>query len=134
MSEENVEVLKRSVEAYNRRDMDTLMDLVSPDYEFAPYLATLLETTTYRGHEGLRRYFEDADSTWEEIQIRFDDVRDAGGGLVYASGQLYGKGRASGLEVQVPLACVAEVRDGKLTRLQSYEKAQEALEAAGLSE
>ena len=133
MSEENIEVLKRSVEAYNQRDMDTLLDLASPNYEFAPLLATVIETTTYRGHEGLRKYFEDADSTWGEIQVRFDDVRDAGGDLVYACGELYGKGRASGLEVQVPLACVAEVRDGKLTRLQSYETADEALKAAGLS-
>jgi hypothetical protein len=31
-------------------------ELSSPDFEFAPYLATLIETTTYRGGDGLRKY------------------------------------------------------------------------------
>jgi ketosteroid isomerase-like protein len=134
MSEENVEVLKRAEEAYNRRDLEALKGLTSPDYEFAPYLATLIETTTYWGHEGLHKYFADADAVWKEINVRFDDVRDAGDGLIFASGELSGRGRASGLEVRVPLGCVAEVRDGKLTRLKSYETVAEALEAAGLPE
>jgi ketosteroid isomerase-like protein len=110
------------------------VELTSPNFEFAPYLATLIEKTTYWGHEGLRKYFADAESAWEEIHIRVDDLRDAGDRLIYSSGELYGRGRASGLEVQVPLAWVTEISDGKLTRLQSYQTAAEALEAAGLSE
>jgi ketosteroid isomerase-like protein len=134
MSEENVEVLKQAWEAFNRRDLETLKELTSPDYEFGPYLGTLIETTTYWGHDGLDKYFADADTAWEEINVRFDDVRDVGDGLVFASGELYGRGRASSLEVRAPLGCVAEVRGGKLARLKSYETVAEALEAAGLSE
>jgi ketosteroid isomerase-like protein len=132
MSEENIELLGRAVEAFNQHDMEALVELTSTDFEFMPYLATLIETTTYLGHEGLDKYFADAESAWEEIHVRLDDVRDAGHGLIYSSGELYGRGRASGLEVRVPLAWVSEISDGKLTRLQSYQSAAEALEAAGL--
>ena len=134
MSEQNVELLTRALEAFNERDMETLVKVTSPDFEFAPYLATVIETTTYWGHEGLDKYFADAESAWKEIHVRFDDLRDAGDALVFASGELYGRGRASGLEVRVPLAWVAEVRNGKVTRLQSYETKAEALEAAGLAD
>ena len=48
-------------EAFNRRDMEALADLASPSFELVPYLSSMIETTTYRGHDGLRKYFEDAD-------------------------------------------------------------------------
>jgi hypothetical protein len=47
-------------------------------------------------------------------------------------GELIGKGRASGLEVQVPLTWVGDWRDGKLVRLVTYTSREEALEAVGL--
>jgi hypothetical protein len=40
--------------------MEALVKLASPDLEFVPYLASLIETTTYRGHDGLLSYFGDA--------------------------------------------------------------------------
>ncbi|MDX6615859.1 MAG: hypothetical protein QOD60_950 [Solirubrobacterales bacterium] len=134
MSEENIELFSRAVEAFNQRDVETLVEITTPDFEFVPYLATLIETTTYWGHEGLKEYLADADSAWEEIHVRLDDVRDAGDGLIYSSGELYGRGRASGLEVRVPLAWVSEISDGNFTRIQSYQTVAEALKAAGLSE
>jgi ketosteroid isomerase-like protein len=134
MSEENVEIIRRSVEAFNRADLETLDVLTSEDFDFSPYLATLIEATTYRGHEGLRQYYEDAQAAWEEIQVRIDDPREVRDGVLYFSGELYGRGRASGLEVRVPLAWIAEIHDGKVTSLRSYQSEAEALEAAGLQE
>lgn len=133
MSAENVELVRRAVEAFNRRDLDTLFELTSPDVEFVPYLANLIETTTYRGHAGLPRYFEEADSAWEEIHVRVDETRDRGDVVVWF-GELSGKGRASGLELRVPLAWIAEVRKGRITRIQGYKTQAEALKAVGLSE
>jgi ketosteroid isomerase-like protein len=133
MSQANVELCREGVEAFNQRDIERLAELTSPEFEFAAYLATLIETTTYRGLDGFRRYFEDADAAWEEIQVRLsDDFRDLGERIVLF-GELQGKGRASGLEVRVPLAWVAEIHDGKLTRLRSYENAADALKAVGLA-
>jgi ketosteroid isomerase-like protein len=134
MSQENVEIVRQAAEAFNRRDLVRLDELTSPDFEFAPLLPALIETTTYRGRDGLRRYFEDADAAWEEIQVRLsDDFRDLGERIV-SFGELCGRGRTSGLEVQVPLAGVTEIHEGKLTRLHTYENGAEALKAVGLAE
>jgi ketosteroid isomerase-like protein len=134
MSQENVEIVRRATEAFNQRDLDALFEQTSPDFEFIPYLTTLIETTTYRGRDAFHRYFEDADAAWKQIHARLDDVREVGEGLIYASGEIHGEGRASGLEVQLPLFWLCAVHNGKLTRVQTYESAAAALRAAGVSE
>ena len=50
MSQENVEVFKRGVEAYDVRDIDALLEDLDPDVEWQPVLQVLLggEATVYR--------------------------------------------------------------------------------------
>ena len=134
MSEENVEIYRRHVAAFNDDDLDAIADLITEDFEFIPYLAAVVEkTTTYRGRDGLRQYREHAGSAWENIQVRVDEIRDLGDRAI-AFGEIRGRGSGSGLETRVPLAWVADFHQGKMSRLQSYRNATEALEAAGLSE
>lgn len=134
MSQEGPEALvQRWSQAFNKRDMNALLELTSPDLEFVPYLASLIETTTYRGHDGLRSYFRDADAAWQELHVSQAAAREVGD-FAISFGELHGKGRASGLEVRVPLAWVSEWRDGLLVRLTTYTNKTEALEAVGLSE
>jgi ketosteroid isomerase-like protein len=132
MAEESIGTLaRRWSKAFNKRDMKTLLELTAADFEFMPYLASLIETTTYRGHDGLRRYFEDAHAAWEEIRVQQAEVREVGDCTI-SFGDLHGRGRASGLEVNIPLTWVGEWRDGQLVRLKAYTDKAEALEAVGL--
>ena len=134
MPEESIGTLaRRWSQAFNARDMSVLADLTSPDFEFVPYLGSLIETSVYRGLDGLRSYFEDSRSAWEEIKVRQAEVREVGDHTI-SFGELRGRGRASGLEVQVSLAWVGDWRDGKLVRLVTYTSKDEALEAVGLQE
>src|SRR5829696_7090772 len=119
MSQENVEAFRRGMAAFNERDFDAIDNLVTEDFEFIPYLAALVETTTYRGRAGLRQYGEDAEAAWENIEGRVDEIRDLGDRVI-AFGELRGRGRGSGLEARVPLAWVADFHQGKISRLQSY--------------
>ena len=133
MSQENVEIVRAFNQAFNRRDLDALADLASPSFELVPYLSSMIETTTYRGHDGLRKYFEDADSAWEVVEARLEEVRDFGEHFL-ATGELHGKGRASGLEVVLPLAWVGAIVEGKIAWIHTHKTEAAALEAAGLTE
>jgi ketosteroid isomerase-like protein len=131
MSQENVETFRRHVAAFNDGDLDAMADLITEDFEFIPYLAAVVEkTTTYRGSDWLRQYREDAKAAWEDIQGQVDEIRDLGDRVI-AFGEIRGRGRGSGLEARVPLAWVADFRQGKVSRVQSYGNEIEALEAAG---
>lgn len=133
MSEENLGALaRRWSQAFNKRDMEALAELTSEGFEFTPYLGTLIESTVYVGLDGLRKYFEDSHAAWEALQVRQAKVREVGDRTI-SFGELRGTGRASGLEVQVPLAWVGEWKEGKLARLVAYTDREEALRAAGLA-
>jgi ketosteroid isomerase-like protein len=134
MSRENVETFKRAVEAYNRRDIEGVLDSLDPDVEWQPALEVLLggEATVYRGHEAIREMFRTTDEALGSINVEFFDIRDLGNRL-FASGRLHTRGKESGAETESPVGYLADFKNGKALRIQTYLDPNEALEAAGLS-
>lgn len=131
---ENIGALaRRWSQAFNSRDMEALAQLTAEDFEFVPYLGSLIEANVYRGLDGLRSYFEDSHNAWKELRVRQAEVREVNDRTI-SFGELRGEGRSSGLEVKMSLAWVGEWRDGKLTRLVTYTDNTEALEAVALSD
>ena len=63
MSQENVEALKRAVDANNRRDYEALLEEFDPDVEWHGIFGLMFgkEATVVRGHEGLLGYVRDLD-------------------------------------------------------------------------
>ena len=133
MSQENVEIAKRFVDAFNRRDLNALMDTATPDIAFSPALARTIDDNRFQGREGMRAYFADVDSAWEEFRMIVDEYRDLGD-RVLTLGRLEGRGRGSGAAVDTPQGGVADIRDGKVSCVRSYLDHGEAFRAAGLTE
>ena len=69
MSQENVEIARGVHDAFNRRDVAALLELLDPQVEWVPILAEL-EGRVDRGHAGVRRWIKDLDTDWEY----FEDV------------------------------------------------------------
>src|SRR5450631_2534532 len=95
MSQENVEVAKRFGDAFNRRDLSALMDTATPDIAFFPALAGAIDDNSFQGREGMRAYFVDVESAWEEFHVIINEYRDLGD-RVLGLGRLEGRGRGSG--------------------------------------
>ena len=126
----NVATIRRGLEAFNRRDIAGLMETCTPDAEFVP-LRAVLEGVTYKGEEGLHKFFADVGEEWSELSIEEQEVREIGDRVVLL-GRFKARGRASGVEVDAPTAWLCDMRDGKVVRLQAYTDQQEAIAAAGL--
>jgi ketosteroid isomerase-like protein len=135
MSQENVEMFRRGADAYNRRDVEALLNTVDPEVEWHPLLQVLLggEATVYRGHEGVRELLLDFDEAFAELQADLTEVRDLGE-RVLAIGRLRGRGKESGVETESEIVWLVEFKDGKGVRVREYLDPEEALEAAGLRE
>jgi ketosteroid isomerase-like protein len=129
---QNVEVVKRWVDAFNRRDLDALMETVIPDFAFLPAMAGTIDGNSFQGREGMKAYFVDVDSAWEELRVIYDEYRDLGD-RVLALGRVEGRGRGSGAVVDTPQAAVVDFSDGKISSARSYLAHNEALRATGLS-
>jgi ketosteroid isomerase-like protein len=135
MSQENVEAFKRGLEAGNRGDVDTLLDVLDPDVTWHSALHALLggEATVFRGHDGVREMLRDLNEAFGDIQIEILEIRDLGDRVV-AIGRYRARGGASGAEVETPIGFVTEFKNGKAFRLRAYLDPEDALEAEGLAE
>jgi ketosteroid isomerase-like protein len=130
MSEENVDVVRQAIEAFNTRDRDRLLSLLDPEIEFR----SAVEQKTYRGHAGMVRYREDIDAVMEEFRIEGDRFLDAGRDRVVHLYRLVGRGAGSGVPVSREVGALWQLRNGKLLKGEIYLDQRQALEAAGLQE
>ena len=133
MSQANVETFRLGVDAFNRRDVDALLELLDPEVESHTALfEAMAGSAVYRGHDGLRALFRDLADGFEEFRIEISEIRDLGDHRILAIGQLRGRGKESGAAVESPIGYVAEFKDGRLFRMKDYFDPEDALEAAGL--
>jgi ketosteroid isomerase-like protein len=133
MSQENVELHRRAIEAFNAHDVEAFIALCDPSVEANSVFAAVGDGV-YRGHDGLRRFFSDAGDAWGD-QIRGDGKAffDLGEDTL-AFYVLHGRGRQSGAEVTMPLAQVVRWRDGLVVYFKVYAHREDALRDLGLSE
>jgi ketosteroid isomerase-like protein len=132
MSEENVEVVRRAIAAYNRRDFEAIRALNQPDVELDWSASRGLDARVYQGEEEVMRFFQNFLEMFEEIRIepdRFIESRDSV--VVPNSAQLRGR---DGIQTAARSAFVFEVRSGRVARICLYQETREALEAVGLRE
>jgi ketosteroid isomerase-like protein len=133
MSQENVELARQAYEAWNRGDLDWLLNHMTEDFEFWPGLGFSDMDDVYRGKAGWRRFAETWREAWEEITVRVERIEEVDDRIV-ALLTFDARGRGSGVEVSLQVGQVATVREGKVAKLVSAPSWGEALEAAGLSE
>jgi ketosteroid isomerase-like protein len=130
MSQDNVEVVRRLLEAVNRRDLDAMLETGDPEIE----IVTLM-SGTYRGHAGWRQLVEEMAEELSGFQFVPEDVIDVDQGTVVAMTRWVGIGRTSGIEVpDTPIGLVYTLRDGLVVRQESFPNRVEALKAVGLEE
>jgi ketosteroid isomerase-like protein len=132
MSQENVELFRRSLDAFNRGDVEAWLATIHPDVTFAPIRASV--EGAYRGHSGIRRFFAENRETFESFHLNYTDIRDLGDGRLLVIGTLHLRARGSGIETDVPTAAIATEREGMLIHWKDYGDSEKALEAAGLRE
>jgi ketosteroid isomerase-like protein len=134
MPHDKVEIARRTVDAYNRRDVDGFFaELGTADFEWYPAIATALDGGGYRGREGVERFAADTSENWEELQTAAAEFRDLGD-RVLVLGRLQGHGKGSGVPVDQPYAGIFDFRGERIWRYRVYLDQAEGLSAAGLSE
>src|SRR4051812_41692551 len=128
MSQENVEIVRRALDAFNRRDLRALEEeFCHEDFEFVSFFAVVdAAEATYRGVHAWSDYAAVMDEMW--IDWRVEDIRlmEAGGQEVVSLMRLAGKGKLSGAPVDRPVGLTYRLRDGKLWRVRSYADPAEA--------
>jgi ketosteroid isomerase-like protein len=132
MSEENVEIVQRSIDAYNRRDFEALRAISDPDVEVDWSSSRGLEVGVYRGVEDVLRFYRTFLDTFERVEIRPDRFIESGDSVVVPNTAHIG-GR-DGIETVARSAFFFKIRNRRVASIRLYQETDEALEAVGLKE
>ena len=134
MSQENVEAVRRGYEsAFDQGRFDLPLHEWDEECEFVPAMAGAVEAKIYRGHAGLRGYFEELFQSFSEVRLDNREYRDLGDRVLVLY-RLRVRGHDSGVVLDQPGAALYEFRGGKIIRGRSFLSQSEALDASGLSE
>jgi ketosteroid isomerase-like protein len=133
MSQENLEIVRRSTDAYNRGDLDGIVEHWAPDAVLDWSNSRGLEAGVYRGDDEIRAFTKRFLAAWDDVRLELDEPIEVEDDLLVVENVTYLRGR-DGIETQARSAWVLTFRDGQQTSLTLYQTKQEALEAAGLSE
>lgn len=130
MATANVEIVKAGFDAFNQRGTDGILELLHPEFEFTtpPELAS--EPDTYRGEDGVRRYFDSFYEVMDEIRWEAHSFEELGG-KVLVDFTVHARGRSTGLEFGQHGVMVWELRGEKAIGLELFETVEQARAAAG---
>ncbi len=130
MSQENVELVREALDAWNRGETAIRADAWHPDVEVLP-----LRSATeggYQGQAGIEAFIRDTLAVFEKFELSYEyaDLGDR----VLAWGSIHLRARGSGLETDIETGGRFDFRDGKIVRWEDFGSKKRALEAAGLEE
>jgi ketosteroid isomerase-like protein len=128
MSQENIETMRRVVQATAAGDYDAVVAELDPAVEIDD-----TDITESTGADSFHQWLARWDQAWESWRIE-DLELHASGDIVLALFRMIVKGKGSGIELTRDDALVSRFRDGKIVHLGYYNDQQQAREAAGLSE
>jgi ketosteroid isomerase-like protein len=130
MSRENVDVVRKSWQAFADRGLDGIVEYWHPEIDWRAIEGAPDDVGEMKGREAARRYCEDWLDTFEDITSVPEELLDAGDDRVVALLRVTGRARLSGIETELQYAVAYTIREGKIVRVREYAEKAEALEAA----
>jgi len=131
MSQEDVEVVRQMLSAFNEEDIERIFALTHRDVAIEIGPSVSAEPDTYRGHAGMRRYIESFQDAMSEIRFEAERLYDAGTAVVIAL-RLTARGRQTGIVVEQQSAGVWTISEGKVIGVRTFPSTADALDAAGV--
>ena len=97
MANETAERIERALRAYNEDGVEAMLPFIHPEFEMTTTAEVAAEPDTYRGHDGVRRYFGSFLEIMDEVRVEPTEIEARGdGGLVRFN--LVARGKATGIE------------------------------------
>jgi hypothetical protein len=131
MSQENVELAYRMIDAMNRRDLGAFLALMDEEVEAVSRIVAV--EGGLHGHDGIRRWWGNWFDVFPDYQIEIVEVRDHGD-LIVGALRAVGHGAGSDLPFEDVIWSASRWRRGMCVWWRVCATEAEALQAAGLSE
>jgi ketosteroid isomerase-like protein len=131
VSEQNVELHRRVINAFNASDVEAFVALCDPNVDWNSVMEP--GGARYQGHDGVRSWFRDLKDAWgDELRVEIEAYFDLGERTL-AFNLLQGRGSQSGAAVEMPVAHVVTWGDGLIVHYKTYAQREDALSELGVS-
>ena len=128
-----MEIARRAWDAWSGGDIDGVLALLAEGVVFDTSHLRDWPEPEYVGHAGFRRFLTEWLEVWDAFEVAVDELVAAPDGRVVSLFRQRGRGRQSGLEMDVEWALISMIRDDKVLRIDAYDSRHQALEDAGLA-
>ncbi len=133
MPREDIEVVEQLVDAFNSGDIDGILALTHADFEVEVPPELSAEPDVYRGHAGMRRYWESFHDALDDVRFQVEGFWEADGAVVVAM-RVTAKGRRTAIAIEQRNGGVWRTSDGKALHANIFASLADALDSVGLSE
>jgi ketosteroid isomerase-like protein len=132
MSQENVELIGRQIDALNRRDLHAWLEGFDPDVEFT-MPSEWPDHQEGRGREAALASMQMALDVAEDVHIKVQDITELDSpDRLLVSTDVTARGAGSGVPLSFDRYDLITMRAGKVIRAEIFLDRDQALEAAGL--
>ena len=101
MSEENVELVRRLLSAFERADYEAALEALDSEVDWQVPPGVAIGREVYHGRDEVQRGFAEWLAAWETFRFEPEELLDYGDHVVVAGVQI-GRGRGSGVHVTFP--------------------------------
>jgi ketosteroid isomerase-like protein len=133
MAQDNVELVRRIIELFNRKDIARVMDAVADDFELDWSNSIGPLKGVYKGREGALELWESFLDAWDEIRWDPQEIIEVDEARVILVNHVRMRGGGSGVDVEATAAQLWTITDGKGRSVKLYQSKAEALAAAQLA-
>jgi uncharacterized protein len=133
MSQENVEIVRGAFDAFGRGDIEAVLRLCDESIVITQPPELPDASPQQHGHSGVLEAFSIWPEQWDDYRIEILRTADRGD-RVFVTTQTHGRGKQSGVQVEMQIAFVFTVRNEKIVEMRIFMREDQAREAAGLRE
>ena len=134
MSQENIDLVRRTIDLFNRREIDRALETAHEDFEMDWSNSIGPLKGVYRGREAVLELWKFFLEAWDEIRWDPQEIIELDETRLILVNHVRMRGRGSGVEVEATSVQLWTITDGKGRSVKLYQSKREAFEAAGRSE
>lgn len=117
MATDITELARRGFDALAEGGVEAMLEYVHPDFQMETLPQIAAEPQVYRGHEGVRRWFDSFYEVMDEVAVEPTSYEQIGPDRVLVEFTMRARGQSSGIEVDQEAKAIATIRDELLLSL-----------------
>ena len=129
----NAAIVRRMLDTLNEDGVEAALPFFHEGFRGIVPPDLSAEPDQYSGHDGVRRYFDSFREIVEDLVFDAEELVEVGEDTVVARGHITGRGRESGIPIEMRLAMVMRLREGRLVVMDGYREWDDAVAAASES-